>query len=85
MIEDMDMLCDGHKYPGRILSTIKCKSDNDTISMCLDLDQLTLSYSVNDQDKIMGFTEIEKTEYKAAVYTYWLDCSVQLIECARIP
>lgn len=58
---------------------IECR-DNDIITMCLDLDERTLRYYVNDKDQGIAFEGIEKTEYNAAVYTFFKYSSVQLIE-----
>ena len=79
------MINSGQKYENTRCSqwafkpTVKCK-DNDVVSMYLDLTKLTLSYSVSDNYQTITFKAIEKTEYKAAVYTYWTDCSVRLIQ-----
>ena len=47
--------------------------------MCLDMNALTLSYSVNGKDQGIAFRDIDQVQYKAAVYTYHRDECVQLI------
>ena len=77
------MVTHSFKYPGYALIDITAKA-NHVVSMCLDLTTSTLSYSLNDQDEIIAFQNIDKTEYKAAVYSFWKNCCVQLLECVRL-
>ena len=46
-----------------------CK-DGDIVEMVLDLEQMTMRYKVNDIDLGIAFEEIEKTEYKGAIFMY---------------
>merc|ERR1712039_294224 len=46
-----------------------CKG-GDIVEMILDLEQRTLRYKVNDSDNGVAFENIEKTEYKAAIWMY---------------
>ena len=62
---------------------MKCK-DNDIISMYLDLDQLSISYCLNEINEVMTITDIDKSEYTAAVYTFREGDTVELLESGRI-
>merc|ERR1712228_11418 len=47
----------------------RCKN-GDVVEMILDLEQMTLRYKVNDIDYGVAFENIEKTQYKAAIFMY---------------
>ena len=47
----------------------KICGENDIVSMKLDMNDLTLSYKINNIDQGIAF-KIEKTKYKAAIYLY---------------
>ena len=59
-------------------------STNDIVTMHLNMDTSTLRYSVNDQDQGIAFDNIDKTEYKAAVYLFASGTEVELIEYKKL-
>ena len=69
---DGEALADGEKYG------IECKT-GDIVDMHCNLDNLTLSYSVNGQNQGIAY-KIEKAEYKAAVNLYYKGNSVMLVQ-----
>ena len=60
----------------------KCK-DGDIIKMTLNMNELTLSYQVNDKDLGNAYENIENTAYRAAV-TMERDSSLTLIRFEQI-
>ena len=44
--------------------------DGDIVDMILNMEERTLSFKINDTDYGVAFSDIEKTEYKAAVFMY---------------
>ena len=65
------------------IDAMRCKK-NDIIEMCLDLNNLTLSFAVNGNNKGVAFKGIESAEYKAAIHTYCGRESVQLLEYRKL-
>ena len=61
----------------------ECKI-NDIITMILDLNNLTLSYKINDKDYGIAFADIENTEYRAAFYTDLPDTEIELVHSGYI-
>lgn len=71
------------KLPGCANYGISAKT-NDIVTMHLNMDTSTLRYFVNDQDQGIAFDNIDKTEYKAAVYLFGDDTVVELIEYNKL-
>ena len=61
-----------------------CNSCNigDVVEMILDCDECTLSFKINDIDYGVAFDNIEKTEYRAAIfmYTYGKNGCIELLQ-----
>ena len=57
---------------------VDCKA-GDIIGMTLDLDNLTLRYSVNEKDQGIAFRNINEKAYKAAVYSFDDDETIELL------
>ena len=55
------------------------KPQKKKVSMCLDLNAMTVSYGLNDGDEIIVFKNIQNGEYKAAVYSFWEEDCVQFL------
>ena len=51
-------------------SYAKCCNNGDVVEMILNLEDYTLSFKVNDIDYGVAFKDIEKTEYRAAIFIY---------------
>ena len=51
----------------------------DTIYVTLDLDQLQVSYKINDEDHGVAFRDIEATEYKACLCVHYKGDTVDLV------
>lgn len=66
-------------YPEAEDYGISCDS-GDIIKMCLDMNNLTLSYSVNEKYQGIAFQDIARKGYKAAVYTYADNESIELLD-----
>ena len=51
--------------------------EGDIVTMRIDFDALSLSYSINDKDYGKAFT-IKKSKYRAAVSLYYKNASIEL-------
>ena len=69
--KDKGWLMDPKTYTQTMLREYgpQCKN-GDVIEMILDLEQMTMRYKVNGVDLGIAFEEVEKTEYKAAIFMY---------------
>ena len=61
-----------------------CKS-GDIIEMILDLNNMTLSYTVNEEQWGVAFSDIEQTTYRAVVSTNITQEAIELMSYQKLP
>ncbi len=52
----------------------------DIIEMIVDLDNMTLRYTINGEDQGIAHKDLDPNTYRVAVYLYDQDCKIELIQ-----
>ena len=58
----------------------KQAKDGDIVQMIVDLDNMTLRYSINGEDQGIAHKDIPQNRYRVAVYLYKKGCKIELLQ-----